>query len=115
MVDVDVHSNMVTMSALAVSSIDRPPLSTGYSRRLEFQDRLEPRRHFRDSQVNFEGTNGKGDAVDLTTTSGGGWLSVGMDSEAVVVSQTADCRRWAGVGEFWGEFENHEHAKKEIF
>ena len=54
----------------------------------------------------------KGDAVSLTVTSGGGWLSVGLDSEAFVVSQTADRRRGAGVSEFWGEFENHGARKK---
>ena len=45
-------------------------------------------------------------------TSGGGWLSVGLDPEAIVVSQTADRRRGAGVSEFWGEFENHGARKK---
>ena len=45
-------------------------------------------------------------------TSGGGWLSVGLDPEAIVVSQTADRRRGAGVNEFLGEFENHGARKK---
>eukprot|EP00956_Cyclotella_meneghiniana_P016901 scaffold27151_cov58-Cyclotella_meneghiniana.AAC.9 len=61
------------------------------------------------------GANNKGGVVDLTMTSGGGWLSVGLDSEAIVVSQTADLWRGAGVCEFLANSKITEHAKKEIF
>ena len=65
--------------------------------------------------MNFEGTNREGDAVDLTTTSGGGWLSVGLDSEAVVVSQTVQIGGvgWVSVS-FWANSNITEHTKKEI-
>eukprot|EP00956_Cyclotella_meneghiniana_P032892 scaffold92009_cov60-Cyclotella_meneghiniana.AAC.3 len=43
----------------------------------------------------------KGDAVNLIMTYGGDWLSVGLDSEAVVVSPTADRRR---VGQVTGAY-----------
>ena len=63
--------------------------------------------------MDVKGTyDGRG-AVNLTMTTGGGWRTDGLDSEAFVVSQTADWRRGGRAVSFWANLKITGRAKTE--